>query len=232
MASRRTSLSLRLAALAVCGLGATAAASGIATAALADAPGANGTVKIDFSPADASRANRPHVTCPFAVQFFNFDENQTADISIAAHPPSGMSSQIVATASDVPASPDGVFTTFTEADVNLAGLEEHPNQGFHLKLTATVTEDGKTFEKHKVFWLKCAKPTTPPTKPPTSPPTTPPTTPPTKAPTAPTTSPGVLPVTGTGNWLGGVAGLGLALLATGTGLMLVRRRQDNLGSTS
>lgn len=217
MASRRAFLSLRLAILAAaCGLGMTAAASGAAAAALAqpdgDPPGANGTVKIDFTPADASRANRPHVTCPFDAQFFGFDPGQTGDITVVAHPPSGRT--LVAARAGVALTPSGAATTFTEADLDLAGLEEHPQQGFHLKLTVTVEEDGKTFKKSKVFWLKCARPTTPP--PTTKPPTT---KPPTKAPP--------LPVTGTSG-IGGLAAVGLALVTGGALLLVLRRRRDDL----
>jgi LPXTG-motif cell wall-anchored protein len=220
MASRRASLSLRLAILAAaCGLGMTAAVSGAAAAALAQPSGNNGTVKIDGFPVDDSPANEPHVECPFAVQFFNFDPGQTADISIAAQPPSGSSSQIVAERSDVPTTPDGTSTTFTADDLNLSGLDEQAQQGFHLKLTVT-SEGVPGGKKFKVFWVKCAKasPTPTPTKTPT-----------TKAPSPTVTKspPGVLPVTGT-RGIGGLAALGLALVTGGAVLMVIRRRRDNL----
>lgn len=239
MASRRASLSLRLAILAAaCGLGVGAAASG-AAAQPNDPDGNNGTVKIDNVPVDDSPANMPHVTCPFAVQFFGFDEGQTADIRLAAHPPSGSSSQTVAALNNVVVSDDPAggagndvdnSFVFTADDLDLSGLEEHPQQGFHIKLFVTsegLPGDGK---KHKVFWLKCAKPSPTPTPTKTvSPSPTQTTKPPTAAPTK--TSPGALPVTGTGNWIGGIAGFGLALVAGGTGLMLIRRRRDDLNIT-
>jgi LPXTG-motif cell wall-anchored protein len=223
LASRRVFLSLRLAILAAaCCLGVAAAASG-AAAALAqpnDPPGANGTVKIDGFEFDDEPSNEPHVTCPFDVQFFNFDTGQTGAVTLAAQAPSGTG--IGAARSGVPLSPDAVTTTFTAGDLDLTGLDEHPRQGFHIELTVTVTKDGeRVFNKHKVFWLKCAKPSPSPS--PTKSPTT---KPPTPGKTTPPT--GVLPVTGTG--IGGLAAVGLALVASGAALMVVvvRRRRDDL----
>ncbi|HEX7747037.1 MAG TPA: LPXTG cell wall anchor domain-containing protein [Micromonosporaceae bacterium] len=240
MASRRASLSLRLAILAAaCGLGVTAAASGAAAAesAAQAAAQAKGTVKIDgidcpVSPSacmggvDDDPSNEPHVGCRFAVQFFNFESGATADIRFDAQPPSGTTSGIGGR-SGVSAFGDPASETFGAGDLNFTGLEEHPKQGFHVKLTATVTApDGeKVFEKHKVFWTKCAQ-ASPSVSPSVSPTRT--TKPPT--PSVTTSPPSVLPVTGT-TGIGGLAAIGLALVAGGTALMLMRRRRDNLSST-
>lgn len=222
MASRRASLSLRLAILAAaCGLGVTAAASG-AAAALAQPAPASGTVKIDGVPVDNSPANEPHVGCDFAVQFFGFPD-ESATIRFNIQPPSGSFNQLLS--ENVTHIGDGmgggnildkeVFFTF--ADLGLPdNFFEQPQQGFHVKLSVELP--GGT-EKHKVFWIKCAQSPSPSVSP-------------TKT-VKPTASPSVLPVTGT-TGLGGLTVLGVALIAGGAGLMgllVTRRRRDKLSST-
>ena len=45
------------------------------------------------------------------------------------------------------------------ADYDLSGLEEHPKQGYHLKLDVHAPGSKGADVKHKVFWVKgCAKP--------------------------------------------------------------------------
>jgi LPXTG-motif cell wall-anchored protein len=239
MASRRASLSLRLAILAAaCGLGVTAAASGAAAATLAqpnDPAGANGTVKIDGVEVDDDPSNEPHVGCDFAVQFFGFDEGEDATIVFNIHPPSGQGDELLREEVDDIGDGEGggneldreVFFSFEELGLP-GGFFEQPQQGFHVRLNLEL--EGGT-EKHKVFWIKCERtpsPTPTPTKTVTPSPTKT-TKPPTAAPTK--TSPGALPVTGTGNWIGGIAGFGLALVAGGTALMVLRRRRDDLNMT-
>ena len=169
---------------------------GLATgssAAPADPPGANGTVKIDGVPLDDGIASEPHVTCEFEVAFFGFDAGETADIVFTVHPPTGQGTELLrvsdAVISDDAAGggapdPDATFD-FSAADLGLDAYTPHPNQGFHVKLTIE-SDDTPGAGKHKVFWLQpCVTPTPSPTSPtPTTPaPTTPaPTTP---APTTP-----------------------------------------------
>ncbi|MGK5739170.1 LPXTG cell wall anchor domain-containing protein [Micromonospora sp. URMC 103] len=131
-------------------------------------PGDNGTVKIDGAPFGDSVDNQPHVGCEFELEFFNFDEGETADITLAAHPPTGrttvkfLDNYVI---SDDPASgaanDHDAVVRFSANDLALAGLDAQPQQGYHIKLTVDLT-DGKGKAKQKVFWLQpCAASPTP-----------------------------------------------------------------------
>lgn len=134
-----------------------------------DPPGNNGTVKIDQSDeADEDKGNEPiGEDCSFWLKFYNFDLNQKADISFAAHPPTGGKDPIVD--KDVLISDDAAGGGADEDEVvpyNLTdyvrGLEKHPQHGYHIKLTTTIkNSDGSSVPggvKHKVFWITCTPP--------------------------------------------------------------------------
>jgi hypothetical protein len=196
------SMPLRLAVTAGCA--AVAVTTGVTFAFAApggDPPGANGTVKIDGEPLDGKIDNEPHVTCAFAVNFFGFDEGETADIAFTIHPPSGQADELLrvddAVISDDAAGggapdPDAVFP-FSADDLGLDAYDAHPNQGYHVKLTVEGEAPGAG--KHKVFWIQpCAGPTPTPTPTPTATPTPTPTVSPTATPTpTPTVSPTATP---------------------------------------
>lgn len=124
-----------------------------------DPAGNNGTFKVDGLPDSDGMANEPHVPCGFRLRFFGFDEGQTGDITIAGHAPSG--SGVVNERSGVLLSDDAAgggpndvdaVVTYVLDDLDLSGLEAHPQQGYHLKVSlATDTPGG---QKHKVFWLE------------------------------------------------------------------------------
>jgi LPXTG-motif cell wall-anchored protein len=221
-------MSLRLAAAAaLCAAGVAAAAS-TGAAAHADPPGNNGTIKIDGEPFDTDNNNEPHVVCNFRVKLFDFDLNQRGNIVFTIQPPSGNFNELLRLddqlLSNDPAGGgqdlDEIFT-FSANQLGLGSFTEHPQQGFHVK----VTLETSVGPKHKVFWVKPCPPTTPPTSPPTSPPTTAPT-----SAGAVTTSPAAaLPVTGAS--LGGLVALGIGLVAGGTALMVMRRRRDQATAT-
>src|SRR3546814_2316494 len=75
-----------------------------------DPSGFNGTVKVDGldlddgpghtnkpnDPRADKTDNDPHVACGLQLEFFNFDEGETAEITITAHPPSGRAVGILA----------------------------------------------------------------------------------------------------------------------------------------
>ena len=136
-----------------------------------DPPGNNGTVKIDQSDeADEDKGNEPiGDDCSFWLKFYNFDLNQKADISFAAHPPTGGKDPIVD--KDVLISDDAAGGGADEDETvpyNLSdyvqGLDPHPQHGYHIKLTTTIKNaDGSNVPggvKHKVFWIKCTPPPT------------------------------------------------------------------------
>ncbi|MFC0508768.1 LPXTG cell wall anchor domain-containing protein [Micromonospora costi] len=225
-------------------------------------PGDNGTVKIDGAPFEDSVDNQPHVGCEFELEFFNFDAGDTADITLAAQPPSGKFTTVKFldnyVISDDPASGaandhDAVIR-FSANDLALAGVQAHPKQGYHIKLTVDLT-DGKGKAKHKVFWLQpCESPETPTTPNPGggSPTPTPggsenPSANPSVSPSVPGTpagggsggtggtegsggSEGSLPLTGVAAT--SISLTGLALIVGGVVLMALRRRRDKITFTS
>jgi LPXTG-motif cell wall-anchored protein len=192
------------------------------SAAWADPPGNNGTVKINSQDVDDGISNEPHVPCDFQVEFFGFDEGQTATITFTIHPPSGQGDVLLSetqTVSDDPAAGglndvDEVFQ-YSGTSFGLDRFEAQPQQGFHVKLTVE-SEGVPGGKKHKVFWLQCVQPTPSPSVSPSESPTAP-------SATATTTAPGMLPVTGIG--VGGMMGVGAAMIGIGAALVFLRRRR-------
>jgi len=200
-------------------LGAAVACAGALVVAVAgparaqeDPAGNNGTVKIDGVEFDSHPDNQPHVGCEFQVDFYGFDEGDfTADVTFEAYPPTAggeLLTDVVDIGED--AAGGGVdldaSATYDLTDA-LAGIEPHPEQGWHVKLTVNAEGSQGADKKFKVFWVtgcEVTPPTSPTTGPPTSEtPTTGPhgTTPPgSVSPSAPTTMPaaveGELPKTG------------------------------------
>jgi LPXTG-motif cell wall-anchored protein len=220
-----------------------------APVAWSDPPGNNGTVKINAQGVDEI-SNDPHVPCDFQVQFFGFDNEQTATMTFTIQEPSGKdSAPLVPPTTAVvshdkagggPNDPDEIFK-FSGTSFGLDRFTAQPQQGFHIKLTITSAGIPGNGVKHKVFWLQCnvtppttttappttttAPPTTttaPPTTTTTAPSTT--TTAPSTTTAAPTTAPGTLPTTGAR--VGAMIAAGAALVAGGTALLVMRRRRD------
>jgi hypothetical protein len=126
-------------------------------------PGNNGTVKIHKLPLDSNSHNQPHVGCPFTVTFFGFDQGDVATVTFTAWAPTGKGKALLTGTVDIgaddnsgggsPAGFDGEQTYTLDFD----GIVPHQQQGFHVKLTVTVTSPGsKTpkFNKYKVFWAQ------------------------------------------------------------------------------
>lgn len=175
-------------------------------------PGNNGTVKIDGVALGPGKGNEPHVGCEFAVEFYNYEEGNeedfTATVTFALQAPTRRDDakkdgQVLLTdkvfIGEDPAGGGDDLDASELYQLSFDGVEPHPIQGFHVKLTVNAPGSQGADVKHKVFWSKCE--TTPTTTPPTTTPTTaPPTTPtttvtplatPTTAPavTTPTTAP-------------------------------------------
>ncbi|HYH50888.1 MAG TPA: hypothetical protein VEG38_15185, partial [Acidimicrobiia bacterium] len=141
-----------------------------------DPPGNNGTVKIDQSDVpDEDKGNEPiGDDCSFWLKFYNFDQGQLADITFAAHPPTGGKDPITDKGNGFGQPGDGVLISDDPAGggqdedavvpYNLTeyvqGLNAHEKHGYHIKLTTTIKNaDGTAVPggvKHKVFWIKCA----------------------------------------------------------------------------
>lgn len=127
-----------------------------------DPPGNNGTVKIERDgPADEDRGNEPIGDgCIIWLEFYGFDQGQTADITFTAQAPSGtgelLADKAVAISDDAAGGGqdrDAVIGyNLTSA---IQGLKVHKQQGYHIKLSSDSLE-APGGAKHKVFWIKCA----------------------------------------------------------------------------
>ncbi|MFG3300721.1 LPXTG cell wall anchor domain-containing protein [Micromonospora chersina] len=222
--------------------------------------GDNGTVKIDGAEFTDKVDNQPHVTCDFELEFFNFDQDQKANITLWAQAPSATpKDKVVWSKSDVLISDDPAsgaendhdeVIKLSSTDLDLTGLNLQPQQGYHIKLDVDLT-DGKAFDdKHKVFWLTPCESTQSPTPTPSTPgEETPTPTPggsenPSENPSG-TPAPGTSVGGGAGGGSGTEGGLpltgvaatsisltGLALIGGGVLLMALRRRRDKITFTS
>jgi hypothetical protein len=123
-------------------------------------PGNNGTVKIDDVPFDDAPDNEPHVGCSFQVDFYGYDEGDLdAQVTFEAHPPTGPV-QVLLTDTVFIGEDDnsgGGSEAGLDASVTYTldfdGIEPHPNQGFHVKLTINAEGSQGADTKHKVFWV-------------------------------------------------------------------------------
>ena len=135
---------------------------GTATAA-PNPPGNNGTIKIDDTPFDDAPNNEPHVGCEFQVDFYGYDEGDlTADVTFEAHPPTlGDGTDQVLLTDNVFIGEDDNSGGGSEAGLDASqtytldftGVEPHPQQGFHVKLTINAEGSQGADVKHKVFWV-------------------------------------------------------------------------------
>ena len=146
--------------------GITAALAAFAGPALGqqDPPGDNGTIKVDGLDFDSHPDNEPHVGCVFQIDFYNFDQGDlSATVTFEGQPPTGggilltdsvaIGGDPAGGGNDLDASP-----TYDLTDA-LAGIEPHPVQGHHVKLTVEAEGSIGNDTKHKVFWVEgCSTP--------------------------------------------------------------------------
>lgn len=163
------------------------------SAAAGDPPGSNGTVKIDGlyaidgpghtekpdDPADDGTDTDPHVACAFELEFFGFDDGQTADVTFTAIAPTGEGG-VLSEALGVPISPDPAggagqdpdgtrkypYSVIEDWDLEVF-TSLHEVHGRHVKLALTLYDaEGNALpggQKHKTFWLEeCESPPPPP----------------------------------------------------------------------
>jgi hypothetical protein len=146
-------------AIAVCLTAMVTFLAGLASA-TPNPPGNNGTVKIDDAPFDDAPNNEPHVGCTFQVDFYGYDEGDlNAEVTFEAHPPTGPV-QVLLT-DTVPIGEDDNSGGGSQAGLDasetytldFAGIQPHPVQGFHVKLTINAEGSQGADVKHKVFWV-------------------------------------------------------------------------------
>jgi hypothetical protein len=135
------------------------------TAFAADPPGNNGTVKIDRNaPFDDDPNNEPHVTCPFQIDLYGFDEgNFNATITLLAWDPT-QPERVHRVADDVTIfigeDPAGGGTdldasqTYDAGTLDFSGIDPQENQGFHVKAIIHAEGSQGADVKHKVFWVQ------------------------------------------------------------------------------
>jgi hypothetical protein len=133
-------------------------------------PGDNGTIKVDGVAFDDHPDNEPHVGCIFQVDFYGFDEGDLfADVTFEVHPPTGnpevILEDVVFIGEDDNSgggSEAGLDASRTyDLTTVLQGFEQHPQQGWHVKLTINADGAQGADVKHKVFWVSGCE--TPPT---------------------------------------------------------------------
>lgn len=133
----------------------------------ADPKGNNGTIKIDGVALKAGQANEPHVDCRFNLEFFGYDQgNLNASISFALQAPTrrASGSQVLLTDS-LPIGEDqaGGATdpdASQEYQLDFTGVNPHPQQGYHVKVTIHAGGSQGADTKHKVFWVQPCEVTT------------------------------------------------------------------------
>ena len=147
------------------------ALAGLATPAFADPPGNNGTIKIDDVQFDDHPNNEPHVGCTFQVDFYGFDKGDLlANVTFKAHPPTGdrevlLTDKVFIGEDDNSGGGSEAGLDASETyTLDFTGIDPHPQQGFHVKLTINADGSQGADKKHKVFWIQdCGKPTPTPT---------------------------------------------------------------------
>jgi hypothetical protein len=139
-----------------------------------DPPGNNGTVKIDGVPFDTHPDNEPHVGCRFQIDFYGYDQgNLQADVTFQVQPPTGGFVTILTDTVGIGEDPAGGGTdldrqkTYDLTSV-LASYAQHPQQGWHVKLTVNAEGSIGADVKHKVFWVTGCELTTTTTAAPTT----------------------------------------------------------------
>jgi hypothetical protein len=141
------------------------ALAGLATPAFADPPGNNGTIKIDREAFDSHPDNQPHVGCVFQVDFYGYDEGDLfADVTFESHPPTGPVRELLTDTVFIGeddnsggGSQAGLDASETYT-LDFTGIEPHPKQGFHVKLTIHAEGSKGADTKHKVFWVEDCPP--------------------------------------------------------------------------
>ncbi len=120
--------------------------------------GANGTIKIDGATFDGHPNNEPHIAgCDFQVDFYGFDEGDTAELSFYQWPGTG-NKNLIQSYPNINVGEDGAGGGIDIDAQQLVVLEgdmgkEHPRHGFHIRAEATIESGTRVYTKTKVFWM-------------------------------------------------------------------------------
>jgi hypothetical protein len=148
-------------------------------------PGNNGTVKIDGKAFDSHPNNEPHVGCVFEVDFYGFDlgDDLDATVTFAVQPPTGKPAVLLTDTLEIGEDDNSGGGSEAGHDANreydlssllVGAYPEHPQQGYHVKLTVNADGSRGADTKHKVFWVRdCTLPVVPPVTPTDNPTETP-----------------------------------------------------------
>jgi LPXTG-motif cell wall-anchored protein len=127
--------------------------------------GNNGTIKVDGLAFDDDPNNEPHVTCPFQVDFYGYDEGDlNAEVTFEAQEPTTRPGKDT----DQTLLKDTVFIgeddnsgggseagldASKEYALDFTGITPQDNQGFHVSLTIDAEGSQGADVKHKVYWV-------------------------------------------------------------------------------
>jgi len=124
--------------------------------------GNKGTVKVEEVDIDELPDNSPHPGCVFRVEWFHYADGSDVTWDFTVHPPtsdtSGPGSSVGGGADTLgPEDTNNHHLNLSvvqdlEAALLGSGIEPHPQQGWHVKLSVTGPEGNK----YKVFWVECA----------------------------------------------------------------------------
>src|SRR4051794_4680799 len=118
--------------------------------------GNNGTIKLSGDPLDDTEANHPHLECDLYLEFFGFDVGaNTVDVAIDAQDPTGAGPVPITNGAPLHFSfnSDGDANTLQHRvhyQLNLNAFPRHPQQGYHIKWSASVNGGNA---KHKTIWV-------------------------------------------------------------------------------
>ena len=132
----------------------------------ANPPGNNGTIKLDRLPFDSAPDNQPHVGCRFEVDWYGFDAGPLfSDVTFEVHPPTGKPAVLLTDRIFIGEDDNSGGGSTAGLDAHreynlsgpLAGYAQHPQQGWHVKLTVRSDGSQGANTKYKVFWVQgCA----------------------------------------------------------------------------
>ena len=171
--ARRRRMGAGLTALPLAGLLAFAGPAGASSSHTNGPPGNNGTVKIDGKAFDSHPNNEPHVGCSFEVDFYGFDKGDDLDakVTFAVQPPTGKPHVLLTDTLKIGeddnsgGGSEAGLDASREYDLSsylVGNYPEHPQQGYHVKLTVNADGSQGADTKHKVFWVQgCELPATP-----------------------------------------------------------------------